>query len=94
MKQIVIRLFVILLCAMLAVSFVCVALLFMHDCTEEDCSICLLIDQSRTFQTILFRTCFLALLCGSARLRYGETKNAESPYACRTLFDLKTELLD
>ena len=94
LKQTAIRLCTILLCAMLALSFVCVALLFDHDCTGEDCSICLLIDQSRTFQTDLLCSCFLALLCGSVRLRYRETKNAEGTYVCRTLFDLKVELLD
>ena len=94
MKQTAIRLCTILLCAMLALSFVCVALLFDHDCMGEDCSICLLIDKIRTFQTDLLCRGYLALLCASVCLRYGERKNAEVTYVCRTLFDLKTELLD
>ena len=93
-KQHILRLCSVLLCATLALSFVCVALQLEHDCTGEDCPICLLIDQSRVFQSSLLWAGFLALSSGLIRLRSGDPKNTEGQCACQTLFDRKTELLD
>ena len=94
MKRYIIRLCAVLLCAVLGLSFVCVALQVGHNCAGEDCPICLLIDQSRVFQTGLLCAGFLALLYGLVRLSCADPKNTEGQCACQTLFDRKTELLD